>query len=85
MLEGQIIQESRDLIRVRVVASDGFGEQEESLIRERITKGRLGPVHIQIDRVEELERTDRGKVRAVISRIPDDERVAAAIYDEGPA
>jgi phenylacetate-CoA ligase len=85
VLEGQIIQESRDLIRVRVVASEEFGEKEEALIRERITKGRLGPVNVQIERVAELERTERGKVRAVISRIPLEERTAAAVHDEGPA
>lgn len=85
VLEGQIVQERRDFIRVRVVCTDHFGEKEEALIRDRITKGRLGPVNVQIERVEELERTDRGKVRAVISRIPEEERIAAALHGEGPA
>ena len=78
VVEGQIIQESRNLIRVRVVAAEGFGEKEETMIRERITKGRLGPVHVQVERVAELERTERGKFRAVISRIPHQDRRDAA-------
>ena len=85
VLEGQIIQENRDLIRVKVVPVEGFGEKEEALIRERITKGRLGPVNVQIERVAELERTDGGKVRAVISRIPREERIRAALHGERPA
>lgn len=78
VLEGQIIQERRDLVRVRIVATEGFGEKEEEAIRNRITLGRLGPVHVGIERVTEIERTERGKFRAVISRIPREECVAVA-------
>ncbi|SPF37294.1 putative capsular polysaccharide biosynthesis protein [Candidatus Sulfopaludibacter sp. SbA4] len=69
VLEAQIIQESRNLIRVRVVSTEEFGEKEETLIRERITRGRLGPVYVRIERTAALERTERGKVRGVISRL----------------
>jgi phenylacetate-CoA ligase len=78
VLEGQIIQESLDLIHVKVVAMTGFGEKEERAIRERITRGRLGPIHVRVECVPELERNERGKVRAVISRIPVAKRMAAA-------
>jgi phenylacetate-CoA ligase len=69
VLEGQIIQEALDLLRVRVVAMDGFGPEDENLIRRRITMERLGNVRVEIERVDELERTERGKFRAVISRL----------------
>ena len=76
VLEAQVIQESFDLVRVRVLATEGFNEEEQALIRRRISVERLGPVHVEIERVKEIERTEKGKFRAVISRISEEQRRA---------
>lgn len=68
VLEGQVIQEERDFLRVRVVAKAGFGAEDEQLIRERLEQ-RLGKIRIQVERVSGIERTQRGKFPAVISRL----------------
>ena len=72
VLEGQLIQESFDLIRVRVVTKDGFGETESQLIRQRLCDERFGDMQIAIERVPALERTARGKFRGVINQLPRD-------------
>jgi phenylacetate-CoA ligase len=69
VLAGQVIQEALDQFRVLVIAESGFGPAQEQEIQARFHQ-RLGPVRVHIDRVSELERTNRGKVRAVISRLP---------------
>lgn len=69
VMEGQVVQEELDLLRIRVVASADFGKKEEDLIRHRIVRERLGDVRVVIERVPRLERTERGKVRAVISKV----------------
>lgn len=76
IIEGQVVQEALDLLRIRIVAHDGFGEREENLIRHRIIHERLGNVRVVIERVPEIERTERGKVRAVVSKIADARRTA---------
>ena len=69
VLEGQVIQETPDLIRVRVVAQPGFENQERQLIRQRLEE-RLGAIRVVVERVGGIERTARGKFRAVVSRLP---------------
>lgn len=68
VLEGQVIQEQLDHFRVRVITEDGFGEAQVREMQKRFDD-RLGPVTVTVERVSELERTARGKVRAVISLI----------------
>lgn len=68
VIEGQVIQEELARLRVRVVATDRFSQQERLLIMER-ARNRLGPVRVEIERVPALERTSRGKLRAVISHV----------------
>lgn len=74
VMAGQIIQESLTSIRVRVVATDGFGAKEEDLIRHRIQVERLGDVTVTVEKVSDLERTAYGKIRGVISLVPESER-----------
>ena len=76
VLEGQIVQERIDLLRVRVVATDDFGPEDEKLIRRRITKERLHGMKVEIERVPELERSGR-KFKAVISLLTAAERRVA--------
>jgi phenylacetate-CoA ligase len=69
VLEGQIVQEALNRITVKLVTTDGYTQAEEQLIRRRFAE-RLGPLHLNIETVPSLPRTERGKFRAVISRLP---------------
>ena len=73
VLEGQVIQEELNFIRVRVVVTEGFGEREKELIRKRLWE-RLGKMRVEVQKVDEIERSARGKFRAVVSRIPESVR-----------
>ena len=77
VIEGQIIQEKIDLLRVRVVATNEFGTEDEKVIRRRIVEERLHGMRVEIERVEALEKTGRGKFRAVISLLSPEERSIA--------
>ena len=67
--EGQIIQETRNRIRARVVPVYGFGESDTQDIISRVQQ-RLGPqTEVIVETVAELPRTAAGKVQAVISRL----------------
>ena len=68
VLEGQVIQEKPNEFRVRVVTTPDFNKQEENIIKKRFFD-RLGNVNIIIEKVSLIERTERGKFRAVISRV----------------
>lgn len=73
VLEGQIVQQALDQFLVKVVARDGFGHEEEQLIRSRFFE-RLGPVRVGIERVLEIPRTERGKFRSVICELAPEEK-----------
>jgi phenylacetate-CoA ligase len=68
VMEGQVVQEERDLIRLRVIGTPAFGVKERDVLIKRVRE-RLGDVRVVVEQVEELERTKSGKVRAVISRV----------------
>ena len=72
VLEGQVVQEALDRFLVRVVAEKGFGPREERLIQDRFEQ-RLGHVNVRVEQVKEIERTERGKFRAVISLLSQEE------------
>lgn len=64
----QIVQESNDLLNVNVLADGDVPFDVANEIRRRL-QVRLGTgMEIDVNRVAELERTPRGKVRLVISR-----------------
>ncbi|MEO8592836.1 MAG: hypothetical protein ABI759_05915 [Candidatus Solibacter sp.] len=68
--EGQIIQEGLNLIRVKVVATDGFGGPDVTDVVRRVQQ-RLGPgVNVKVERVESIPRSKSGKFQAVISLLP---------------
>lgn len=78
--EGQIVQEARDRIRVRIVATDGYSEADERDIIGRV-KQRLGwEVAVFVERVSSIPRTSAGKYRTVVSLLPTEgrERVPVA-------
>jgi len=65
--EGQIVQEALDRIRVKVVATDGFGENDVYDITHRIQQ-RLGLlVNVIVECVPSIPRTKAGKFKAVVS------------------
>ncbi|MGB2964132.1 MAG: hypothetical protein WBB69_09100 [Anaerolineales bacterium] len=67
--EGQIIQESLDDIRVKVVPLDGFGESDIQDIAQRVQQ-RLGErVKVVVEPVMEIPRTKTGKFQAVVSML----------------
>jgi len=68
LIEAQVIQETLDFMRLRVVVTRDFGVEQEELIRSRVV-ARLGEIRVSIERVEALERTERGKFRSVISKV----------------
>lgn len=70
VVEGQVIQESLDLIRVRVVGNDAFGDYDVRELKRRIANERLGDLEVVIERVPAIERTTRGKFQAVVNRLP---------------
>ncbi len=74
--EGQIIQEQRDLIRVKVVAKQGFGEADVQDITQRVQQRLTPQMRVVVDVVDAIERTRSGKFRAVINLLPSDQRPA---------
>jgi len=66
--EGQIVQKTVTDFLVRIAITEGFTEDEKATIHNRLHT-RLGPVNLEFEYVEEIERTLRGKFRAVISHV----------------
>ena len=73
VLEGQVIQETLTRFRVKVVPQNGFGAEDEKLIRQRFAQ-RLGSVEVIIEPVTAIPRTERGKFRAVICKLTLEEK-----------
>ena len=72
--EGQVIQESLALIRVKVVPSAGYGPADADAIAGRVRQ-RLGPaVEVVVEAVEVIPRTPAGKFQAVVSRLASSNR-----------
>ncbi|MBN2117183.1 MAG: phenylacetate--CoA ligase family protein [Anaerolineales bacterium] len=66
--EGQIVQHGFTKFDVNLVVDAGFSEKERQIIRRRFEE-RLGPVELKFVFVDQIERTERGKFRAVISKV----------------
>ena len=66
--EMQIVQESVDGLRVRVVPGAGFTPAHEQSIRRRLRQ-RVGDMTIEFDYLPQLPRGANGKVRFVISKV----------------
>ena len=64
--EAQIIQETRERIRVKVVPAEGYSESAVASIAERI-RDRMGPVQVLIEPCDAIPRSSNGKFRAVVS------------------
>lgn len=66
--EVQVVQETYDFLRLRIVALPGFNDLDKKLIKERIYQ-RVGEMNLQFELVDVIERTSRGKFKAVISHV----------------
>jgi len=71
--ESQIVQETVDRVRVRLVAAPDFTEAASRAIVTRLRE-RLGDVEVVLEPVPEIPRTESGKVRAVICEVAATER-----------
>lgn len=69
IIEGQIIQEKIENIRVKIVPTNGFDINDEEDVINRVQQ-RLGKeVNVVVELVNEIPRTKSGKFKAVISLI----------------
>lgn len=67
--EAQIIQDSLEKIRIKLVTVNGFGPTDEADIIQR-TRNRLGStVAVEIIQVETIPRTKSGKFKPVVSHL----------------
>jgi phenylacetate-CoA ligase len=66
--EAQVIQESLDAIRVRLVASDGFDSGIQQEVARQL-RARLGNVNVEFEKVPEIPRGANGKFRSVICNL----------------
>jgi phenylacetate-CoA ligase len=65
--EGQVIQESRERLILRVVATARFSERDRQDLIAR-TERRLGPgIQVEVQEVSSIPRTRSGKFKAVVS------------------
>lgn len=73
--EAQIVQETRDRLRVRYVPDAAFSGEDERALRVAI-HDRVGAMELLLEPVARIERAANGKFRAVINRVPAAERGA---------
>jgi phenylacetate-CoA ligase len=66
--EGQIIQETTLDFRIRLAVDANFEKKEMDVIRKRF-EDRLGSINLVFEFVNQIERTERGKFRAIISHV----------------
>lgn len=70
IVESQVIQESTKELRVKLVCNDNYRESDGILLVSGL-KERLGErMDIKLEFVDEIERTNNGKYRWVISKVP---------------
>ena len=68
VVEGQIIQEALDRIRVKVVPAAAFDQTDAADIERRVRQ-RLGEVTVIVEPVESIPRSANGKFKAVVSHL----------------
>ncbi len=65
--EGQVIQETLSKFRLRLVALPEFNQDDRKTIYRRFEE-RMGPIDLELELVDHIDRTEGGKFRAVISK-----------------
>jgi phenylacetate-CoA ligase len=66
--EAQIVQESLDLFKVRIVPAQGYKPKDGEAIVKRL-QDRLGRIEVVLELVERIPRSANGKFRAVVSNL----------------
>lgn len=66
--EAQIVQETLDWIRIRVVPEKGWSEAHVVEIKNAVRE-RMGDIKVSVEVVTEIERTFAGKLRVMVSKI----------------
>ena len=66
--EAQIIQETRERLRVKYVPAPGYTPQAGQALLQRLVE-RVGPMDIALEAVDAIPRNANGKFRAVISKV----------------
>ncbi len=66
--EGQVIQNNLKDFHLKLVVDPEFSREDIELIEGRFFE-RLGEIDLKIEKVDRIERTERGKFRAVISKV----------------
>lgn len=67
--EAQVIQEARDLLRIRVVPSPAYGPDTATEIVRRVQVRLTAEMRVEVEPVESIPRTAAGKFQAVVSRV----------------
>ncbi len=67
--EGQIVQETLRRIRVKVVPSNGFGDDDAADIIHRVQQRLGSQTEVIVEQVSEIPRAKSGKFQAVVSLI----------------
>lgn len=73
VIEAQIIQESLKKIIVKYVPAEGFSQDNAKDLTARIRE-RMGDVQVEMKKVGQIPRTERGKFRAVICNLSKEEK-----------
>jgi phenylacetate-CoA ligase len=71
--EAQIVQERRDLIRVRIVPAPGFTDADGRTIISNV-KARMGAVTVVLEPLSAIPRSANGKFRSVICELSGEEK-----------
>ena len=70
IIESQIVQKEIDLLRIKIVRREDYTENDSALLVSALQE-RVGPkMHIELEFVEYIPRTEAGKFRWVISKVP---------------
>jgi len=67
--EAQVVQEALDLFCLRVVPSEQFGDEDRQRLIQNMHH-HVGDVRVNIACVESIERTNSGKFKAVVCKLP---------------
>ena len=73
--EAQIVQDSLDRVRIRIVPAQGYEPRHGHDMIQRLRE-RIGPVEVDLELLESIERTANGKFRGVVCNLPANERGA---------
>lgn len=68
--EAQMIQETPQLIRIRIVPRPGFSKRDEERVASNLRERVGGEMKFQFETVDHIPRLPNGKFRYVISKVP---------------